>query len=85
MFRSYLWSDTLAVLAGSELITIAAISGNSPAGGAVLALTLDYRIMAKGNYKIGLNESAVLPYFKIQKFIFYFLKRIIEGPKAKRK
>jgi len=43
----------------SDLLTIAAISGLSPAGGAVLALTTDYRLMAQGNYGIGLNEVAV--------------------------
>lgn len=35
---------------------IAAITGHSPAGGCVLALGCDYRVMATGNYRIGLNE-----------------------------
>ncbi len=35
---------------------IAAVSGHSPAGGCVLALGCDYRVMARGNYRIGLNE-----------------------------
>jgi len=38
---------------------IAAITGHSPAGGCVLAIGCDYRIMAAGNYKIGLNEVPV--------------------------
>ncbi|SEM29053.1 Enoyl-CoA hydratase/carnithine racemase [bacterium A37T11] len=38
---------------------IAAISGHSPAGGCILALCCDYRIMAAGEYIIGLNELAV--------------------------
>ncbi len=38
---------------------IAAISGHSPAGGCVLALCSDYRIMAEGKYIIGLNEVPV--------------------------
>ena len=38
---------------------IAAISGHSPAGGCVLALTADYRIMSSGSFKIGLNEIPV--------------------------
>ncbi len=38
---------------------IAAISGHSPAGGCVMALACDYRIMAEGNYIIGLNEVPV--------------------------
>lgn len=39
--------------------TIAAISGHSPAGGCVLALCCDYRIMVEGDYIIGLNEIPV--------------------------
>ncbi|MEX1190273.1 MAG: enoyl-CoA hydratase/isomerase family protein [Bacteroidia bacterium] len=35
---------------------IAAITGHSPAGGCVLALGCDYRVMATGTYRIGLNE-----------------------------
>lgn len=48
-----------------ELVTfkkplIAAITGYAPAGGCVIALAADYRIMAAGeNYTIGLNEVAV--------------------------
>jgi enoyl-CoA hydratase/carnithine racemase len=38
---------------------IAAISGHSPAGGCVLALCSDYRVMAEGKYIIGLNEVPV--------------------------
>lgn len=39
--------------------TIAAITGHSPAGGCVLALCCDYRIMAEGEFIIGLNEVPV--------------------------
>lgn len=38
---------------------IAAISGHSPAGGCVLALCCDYRIMAEGKFIIGLNEVPI--------------------------
>ncbi|MBQ4822548.1 enoyl-CoA hydratase/isomerase family protein [Aquimarina sp. MMG016] len=39
---------------------ISAITGHSPAGGCVIAITSDYRIMAEGEkYTIGLNEVAV--------------------------
>ncbi|RZK50849.1 MAG: enoyl-CoA hydratase/isomerase family protein [Pedobacter sp.] len=38
---------------------VAAINGYSPAGGCVLALACDARVMAKGNYIIGLNEVPV--------------------------
>ena len=41
-------------------ILIAAITGYSPAGGTVIALACDYRIMAEAEkYTIGLNEVAV--------------------------
>ena len=38
---------------------MAAITGHSPAGGAVLALYCDARVMAAGEYRIGLNEVRV--------------------------
>lgn len=39
---------------------VCAINGHSPAGGTVLAIAADYRIMAEGEkYVIGLNEMAV--------------------------
>lgn len=38
---------------------IAAINGHSPAGGCVLALCCDYRLMSEGKYIIGLNEVPV--------------------------
>lgn len=38
---------------------VASITGHSPAGGCVLALCCDYRVMAEGKYRIGLNEVPV--------------------------
>ncbi|TKC00982.1 enoyl-CoA hydratase/isomerase family protein [Pedobacter cryophilus] len=38
---------------------VAAISGHSPAGGCVLSICCDYRVMAEGKYIIGLNEVPV--------------------------
>ncbi|MCF7222606.1 enoyl-CoA hydratase/isomerase family protein [Marilutibacter chinensis] len=38
---------------------VAAIAGHAPAGGCVLALCCDYRVMASGPYRIGLNETQV--------------------------
>lgn len=38
---------------------VAAINGHSPAGGCVIALACDYRVMAEGKSIIGLNEVPV--------------------------
>ena len=40
-------------------LVFSAISGHSPAGGTVISIMTDYRVMSKGNYVIGLNEVAV--------------------------
>ena len=50
---------TCAALAHLPIPIVAAISGHSPAGGAVLSLFCDYRVMAQGPYRIGLNEVQV--------------------------
>lgn len=44
-------------LYGSRLATVAAINGHCIAGGCLIALCCDHRVMASGPYKIGLNES----------------------------
>jgi len=44
-------------LYGSNKIYIAAINGHAPAGGCLLSMACDYRIMSKGPYRIGLNET----------------------------
>ena len=57
-----LWREFYALLgaiAGSPIPIVAAITGHAPAGGTVLALYCDLRIMASGDYKIGLNEVPV--------------------------
>jgi enoyl-CoA hydratase/carnithine racemase len=46
-------------LAGCPIPVVAAINGHAPAGGCVLALCCDYRVMANGPYRIGLNETQV--------------------------
>ncbi|XP_072549004.1 enoyl-CoA delta isomerase 1, mitochondrial-like [Salminus brasiliensis] len=50
--------DLWLKLYGSSKITIAAINGASPAGGCLMSLSCDYRIMADNpKYKIGVNEA----------------------------
>ncbi|XP_029432144.1 enoyl-CoA delta isomerase 1, mitochondrial isoform X2 [Rhinatrema bivittatum] len=45
-------------LYGSSMVTVAAINGSSPAGGCLMAMSCDYRIMADNKkYSIGLNET----------------------------
>src|SRR6185503_7929283 len=56
------WKDFIGLLAAigrCPVPTVAAITGHSPAGGAVLSIFCDYRIMARGEYRIGLNEVQV--------------------------
>lgn len=56
------WGDFFGLcgaLARSPIPVVAAMAGHSPAGGAVLAIFCDYRIMARGEYRIGLNEVQV--------------------------
>ncbi|AKS42368.1 enoyl-CoA hydratase/isomerase family protein [Wenzhouxiangella marina] len=49
----------LEQLARSPAMICAALTGHSPAGGTVLALFCDYRVLAKGDYRLGLNEVQV--------------------------
>jgi enoyl-CoA hydratase/carnithine racemase len=51
--------DALETVAASAIPVAAAITGHSPAGGAVLAMCCDYRVMAEGPFGIGLNEVRI--------------------------
>jgi enoyl-CoA hydratase/carnithine racemase len=51
--------DMLQTIACSPVPVAAAITGHAPAGGAVISLMTDYRVMSRGRYKIGLNETRV--------------------------
>ncbi|MDB5030814.1 enoyl-CoA hydratase/isomerase family protein [Mucilaginibacter sp.] len=56
------WVDFLALqydLVSFKKPLVAAISGHSPAGGCILAICCDYRVMAEGEFIIGLNEIPV--------------------------
>jgi Delta3-Delta2-enoyl-CoA isomerase len=50
------FTDTMLRLFEVRLPMVAAVNGHAVAGGCVLALQADYRIMADGPFKIGLNE-----------------------------
>ncbi len=50
---------TARTLAACQVPVVAAMAGHAPAGGCVLALCCDYRILAEGPFRIGLNETQV--------------------------
>lgn len=71
------WNAFIALVA--QLVAfpkpvVSAITGHSPAGGCVLALCSDYRIMADGDFIIGLNEipvGIVVPYSIFRLYSFW--------------
>jgi len=82
------WRDFYAMmrgLAASPIPIAAAITGHSPAGGAVISLYCDVRIMAEGvegEYRIGLNEVQVgIP---LPPVIFQALRRQVGPRQAER-
>ena len=69
-------------IARSPIIIASALTGHSPAGGTVLALFADYRIMCRGKYRMGLNEVQVgLP---VPETIFRALSRWVGHRQAER-
>ncbi|HEV2333562.1 MAG TPA: enoyl-CoA hydratase/isomerase family protein [Gammaproteobacteria bacterium] len=74
--------DLLQSIALSPIPVAAAITGHSPAGGAVLAIFCDTRIAAQGKFKIGLNEVQVgLP---VPRVILAALTRLVGPRQAER-
>jgi enoyl-CoA hydratase/carnithine racemase len=53
------FSDLWRLIATAPMPVVAALTGHSPAGGTVLSLFCDYRIMARGEFRVGLNETQV--------------------------
>ena len=51
--------DAIEALAASTVPVVAAITGHSPAGGAVLSLCCDWRVMAECDFTIGLSEVRI--------------------------
>lgn len=79
------WSRFFAAaraLAKSPIPVAAAIAGHNPAGGCVLALCCDYRIMARGPFRIGLNETQVG--LAVPDAIQFLLRRVIGPHRAER-
>jgi enoyl-CoA hydratase/carnithine racemase len=74
--------DTMRALANSPVPVAAAITGHSPAGGAVLAICCDYRVMAEGDFKIGLNEVRVG--ITLPPVLLRVLRRIVGDRQAER-
>lgn len=48
--------DLCVALGRSPIPVVAAITGHAPAGGTILALFCDYRVMAQGPFHIGLHQ-----------------------------
>jgi len=73
-----LFLEATSLLASFPKPIAAAISGHSPAGGCVFALCCDYRIMAEGNFVIGLNEipvGLIVPESIFQLYAFWIGRR----------
>lgn len=75
-FRSFY--GLLREVAVSEIPIAAALTGHSPAAGAVLAVVCDHRVMAEGRYKIGMNEVQVG--LAVPPMLQYAMKRLV-GPR----
>lgn len=54
-----LFFGLMRTVATSPVPMVAAITGHSPAGGAVIAVHCDYRVAAEGDFRIGFNEVQV--------------------------
>jgi Delta3-Delta2-enoyl-CoA isomerase len=84
------WQDFFglcATLASSPIPVVAAIGGHSPAGGAVLSIFCDYRVMARSSdpakpFRIGLNEVQVG--LSVPECIQIALRRLIGSYRAER-
>ncbi len=72
----------IQALACSPIPIAVAITGHAPAGGTVLAIFCDWRVMAEGDFKIGLNEVAVgIP---LPGVILAALRRLLPAHQAER-
>lgn len=79
--------DAALAIACSPVPIVAAIAGHAPAGGCVLALCCDYRVMARSPdpekpYRIGLNEVQVG--LAVPEAIQHLMRRVIGTYRAER-
>jgi enoyl-CoA hydratase/carnithine racemase len=74
--------DAARAIAASPVPVVAALDGHAPAGGCVLALCCDYRVMASGPYRIGLNETQVG--LVAPEGIQHLLRRVVGAHRAER-
>jgi len=75
------WHDfygLLGALAQSPIPIATAITGHAPAGGTVLSIFCDWRVMAEGDFRIGLNEVQVG--IQMPPLILIALRRLV-GPR----
>jgi len=79
-WRSFM--GLLAAIGRCPIPVVAAVTGHSPAGGAVLSIFCDYRVMARGSYRIGLNEVQVG--LAVPETIQFALKRLVGPHRAER-
>lgn len=77
-----LFFNAARALARSPVPVVAAIAGHNPAGGCVLALCCDYRVMARGPFRMGLNETQVG--LAVPDAIQYLLRRVVGTHRAER-
>jgi enoyl-CoA hydratase/carnithine racemase len=74
--------DAARALAECQVPVAAALAGHAPAGGCVLALCCDYRVMAEGPFGIGLNETQVG--LVAPEGIQHLLRRVVGAHRAER-
>jgi enoyl-CoA hydratase/carnithine racemase len=77
-----LFFNAARALARSPVPVAAAIAGHNPAGGCVLALCCDYRVMARGPFRMGLNETQVG--LAVPAAIQSLLRRVVGPHRAER-
>ena len=68
----------LKTVANCDVPVAAAITGHSPAAGAVLVTFCDYRVISEGPFKIGMNEVQVG--LTVPSILQYAMKRLV-GPR----